>query len=156
MLCPLSYGASGQNPNFTPHKFSSLKFIPSLSFLHVDFLSTCCLVNGVCFFITVHSLFHIYICIYKYTYVHKYVHIYIYVVNESRQCETQHVINTDLVPTFLVYTLLQVKSLKRNIYIYKYTYIYYYHIYLIYIYMILHKVVKMTHFSNVEEIFFIN
>ena len=28
MLYPLSYGASGQNPNFNPYKLSNLKFIP--------------------------------------------------------------------------------------------------------------------------------
>ena len=56
MIYLLSYGASRQNPNFYPYKLSNLKFIPPLSFLHVDFLSsTCCLVNCVCFFITVHS-----------------------------------------------------------------------------------------------------
>ena len=49
MLYRLSYSVRRQNPNFNPYKLSNLQFIPLLSFLHVDFLSTCCLVNSVSF-----------------------------------------------------------------------------------------------------------
>ena len=54
MLYRLSNGVSRQIPNLNPCKISNLKFIPLLSFLHVDFLSTCCIVSGVSL-ITVHG-----------------------------------------------------------------------------------------------------
>ena len=61
MHYPLTCGASGQSTNFNPYELSNIKFIPSLFFLHVEFLSTCCVVSSVCFFICIYIEIYIYI-----------------------------------------------------------------------------------------------
>ena len=57
-----------QNPNFSPHKHSNFQFIPLLSFVHVDFPSTFCLVKSVSFHIcpyNIHSYIYYLYNIYK-------------------------------------------------------------------------------------------